>query len=100
MNSRTSTAIITTLMTRRVRCCMSCAGLSWWGKKGGNMKLSDYLKNIDNLDEKMEKAVIIAGYERMLGEHYRLPQEQFADLMELPLPKLRRVIHEMKRAID
>ena len=41
-------------MTRRVRCCMSCAGLSWWGKKGGNMKLSDYLKNIDNLDEKME----------------------------------------------
>ena len=48
----------------------------------------------------MEKAVIIAGYERMLGEHYRLPQEQFADLMELPLPKLRRVIHEMKKAID
>lgn len=64
------------------------------------MKLSDYLKNIDHLDEEMEKAVIIAGYERMLGEDYRLPQEQFADLMELPLPKLRRVIHEMKRAID
>ena len=64
------------------------------------MKLSDYLKNIDHLDEKMEKAVIIAGYERMLGEHYSLTQEQFADLMELPLPKLRRVIHEMKRAID
>ena len=80
--------------------CMSCSGLSWWGKKGGNMKLSDYLKSIDNLDEKMEKAVIIAGYERMLGEDYRLPQEQFADLMELPLPKLRRVIHERKKAID
>lgn len=64
------------------------------------MKLSDYSKNIDHLDEEMEKAVIIAGYERMLGEHYRLPQEQLADLMELPLPKLRRVIHEMKRAID
>lgn len=48
----------------------------------------------------MEKAVIIAEYERMFGEHYRLPQEQFADLMELPLPKLRRVIHEMKKAID
>ncbi len=64
------------------------------------MKLSDYLKNIDHLDEEMEKAVIIAGYERMLGEQYRLPQEQLADLMELPLPKLRRVIHEMKKAID
>lgn len=64
------------------------------------MKLSDYLKNIDHLDEEMEKAVIIAGYERMLGEDYRLPQEQLADLMELPLPKLRRVIHEMKRAIN
>ena len=36
----------------------------------------------------------------MFGEHYRLPQEQFADLIELPLPKLRRVIHEMKKAID
>lgn len=23
---------ITTPMTRRVSCCMSCAGLSWWGK--------------------------------------------------------------------
>lgn len=87
-------------MTKRVRCCMGCAGLSWWVKKGENMELSDYLKNIDHLDEEMEKAVIIAGYERMLGEHYRLPQEQLADLMELPLPKLRRVIHEMKRAID
>ena len=64
------------------------------------MKLSDYLKNVDNLDEKMEKAVIIAGYEKMFGEQYRLPQEQFADLMKLPLPKLKRVIHEMKRAID
>ena len=31
------------------------------------MKLSDYLKSIDNLDEKMEKAVIIAGYEKMFG---------------------------------
>lgn len=81
-------------------CCMSCAGLSWWVKKGGNMKLSDYLKSIDHLDERMEKAVIIAGYEKMFGEHYRLPQEQFADLIELPLPKLRRVIHEMKKAID
>lgn len=20
------------LMTKRVRCCMSCVGLSWWGK--------------------------------------------------------------------
>ncbi len=87
-------------MTKRVRCCMSCAGLSWWVKKGGNMKLSDYLKSIDHLDERMEKAVIIAGYEKMFGEHYRLPQEQFADLIELPLPKLRRVIHEMKKAID
>ncbi|MCT1174073.1 hypothetical protein EFL89_07445 [Lactococcus lactis] len=26
-------AIITTLMTRLVRCCMSCVGLSWWVKK-------------------------------------------------------------------
>ena len=52
------------------------------------MKLSDYLKSIDNLDEKMEKAVIIAGYEKMFGEHYRLPQEQFADLMELPFHAL------------
>ncbi|MCT1226649.1 hypothetical protein EFM07_03770 [Lactococcus lactis] len=64
------------------------------------MKLSDYLNSIDNLDERMEKAVIIAEYERMLGENYRLPQEQFDDLIELPLPKLRRVIHEMKKAID
>ena len=64
------------------------------------MKLSDYVKVIDQLDEKMEKTVIIAGYENMFGEHYRLPQEQFADLMELPLPKSRRVIHEMKKAID
>ncbi len=24
--------IIITLMTRRMRCCMSCAGLSWWGR--------------------------------------------------------------------
>lgn len=64
------------------------------------MKLSDYLKNIDNLDEKMEKAVIIAGYEKKFGENYRLPQDQFAELIELPLPKLRRVIHEMKKAID
>ena len=38
------------------------------------MKLSDYLKNIDHLDEKMEKAVSRAGYESMLGEYYRLPQ--------------------------
>lgn len=32
INKKTFTAIITTLMTRRVRCCMSCAGLSWWVK--------------------------------------------------------------------
>ena len=64
------------------------------------MKISDYLKNIDHLDEKMEKAVIIAEYEKMFGEDYRLPQEQSDELMELPLPKLRRVIHEMKKAID
>ena len=48
----------------------------------------------------MEKAVNIAGYKKMFGEHYRLPQEQVADLIKLPLPKLRRVIHEMKKAID
>ena len=47
--------------------CMSCAGLSQWVKKGGNMKLSDYLKSIDHLDERMEKAVIIAEYEKMFG---------------------------------
>ncbi len=64
------------------------------------MKLSDYLKNIENLDEKMEKATIIASYEKKFGENYRLPQDQFAELIELPLPKLRRVIHEMKKAID
>ena len=87
-------------MTKLRLCCMSCACLSWWVRKGENMKLSDYLKSIDNFDEKMEKAVIIADYEKMFGEHYRLPQEQFDDLMELPLPKLRRVIHEMKKAID
>ena len=39
------------------------------------MKLSDYLKSIDNLDEKMQKAVIIAEYEKMFGEHYRLPAQ-------------------------
>ena len=87
-------------MTRRVRCCMSCAGLSWWVRKGENMELSDYLNSIDNLDERMEKAVIIAEYEKMFGEDYKLPQEQSDELMELPLPKLRRVIHEMKKAID
>ena len=87
-------------MTKLRLCCMSCVGLSWWVKKGENMELSDYLKSIDNLDERMEKAVIIAGYERMFGEDYRLPQEQSDELMELPLPKLRRVIHEMKKAID
>ncbi len=31
------------LMTKRVRYCVSCAGLSWWGKKGGNMKPSTFI---------------------------------------------------------
>ncbi len=45
-------------MTRRVRCCMSCAGLSWWGKKGGNnMRLWH-----EDLIEKLPR-------QQLLGQH-------------------------------
>ncbi|MGL4247466.1 MAG: hypothetical protein ACRCR5_01590 [Lactococcus garvieae] len=57
------------------------------------------LDSIDDLDENLYKAIVIATYEKKFGDRYRLPHKDFEDLMKLPVSELENVISQMIASI-
>jgi hypothetical protein len=59
------------------------------------MDLGKFLNGVDNVEEKLYKAILIATYEKRFGDRYRLPPKDFEGLMKLPVLELENVISRM-----